>query len=84
MIVEVEMLAFGKPGEIRKVEIPSTRLCEADIRDGKVSIEEALDIVFELGQNDFQPQEHPSVSMGDVVRMNNERYICCAIGWEKL
>lgn len=84
MIVEVEMLAFGKLGEIRKVEIPANRLCEDDIQNNRISIEEALDIVFELGQNDFQPQQHPSVSMGDVVRLNNERYLCCAIGWEKL
>jgi len=84
MIVEVEMLAFGRPGEVRKVIIPNDRLCEEDIRDNRVSIEQALDVVFELGQNDFQPQQHPSVSMGDVVKLNNERYLCCAIGWQKL
>lgn len=75
-IVEVEMRAFGKPGEIRKVELPD--------KDSGLPVDQLLESVFYWGQNDFQPQEHPSVSSGDVVRIGSERYLCCTIGWEKL
>ena len=76
MIVEVEMLAFGQPGEVRKVNIP----------DDVAAVEEntILDTVFHYGQNDFQPQNHPSVSAGDVVRLNGENYLIAGVGFRKL
>lgn len=75
MIVEVEMRAFGG-GKIRPVEIPDEY---KDIPD-----EEVLDIVFYWGQNDFQPLPYPSVSVGDVVRLNGSLYACRSTGWEKI
>jgi len=75
MIIEVEMLAFGKPGEIREVEVPLTE---------NASVDEVLEAAFHYGQNDFQPKNHPSVSVGDVVRVGKDRYRCCPIGWEKI
>jgi hypothetical protein len=74
MIVEVEMLAFGEPGEIRKVEIPHDNLDRITV----------LDSVFHYGQNDFQPQNHPSVSAGDVIRYNGEHYLVAGMGFRKL
>jgi hypothetical protein len=37
-----------------------------------------------FGQNDFQPKKQPSVSMGDVIRYNGERYLILAVGFRKL
>lgn len=75
MIIEVEMLAFGN-GEIREVEVP----------DGEVTsdVDQMLELVFHYGQNDFQPKNHPSVSVGDVVRLNNERYAVAGLGFRKV
>lgn len=74
MIVEVEMLAFGEPGEVRKVEIPHDKLDRITV----------LDFVFHYGQNDFQPQNHPSVSAGDVIRYKGENYLVAGMGFRKL
>jgi hypothetical protein len=76
MIIEVEMLAFGNPGEVRPVEIPN--------QDVSLPVNELLEVVFYWGQNDFQPQQHPSVSAGDVVRIGDDRYLCRGVGWKKL
>jgi hypothetical protein len=55
MIIKVHMTAFGEPGEIREVTIPDT------------VTENILEVVFEYGQNENQPQRHPSVSIADVI-----------------
>jgi len=73
MIVEVEMLAFGKPGEIRQVNLPD------EVQEDRI-----LDAVFYYGQNDFQPQNHPSVSAGDVIRWNNENHLVAGVGFKKI
>lgn len=61
MIVRVHLLPFGRPGEVREVEVPPASWERAD------SLLERLGLVFHYGQNDFQPKPHPSVSVGDVV-----------------
>lgn len=71
MDFQVEMLAFGDPGEIRIVSIPDDK-------------EQSLENVFHYGQNDFQPKAHPSVSVGDVVTYQNEKYLVSGIGFKKL
>ena len=76
MVIEVEMLAFGKPGEIRNVQLPD--------QDASLPVEELLESVFYWGQNDFQSLPHPSVTAGDVVRIGSDRYLCCGVGWQKL
>ncbi len=75
MIVEVEMRAFGK-GQIRKVTIPSE---ESEGTDS-----ELLERVFHYGQNDFQPQRIPSVSVGDVVRLRGKRWYTDNIGFKEV
>jgi hypothetical protein len=73
----VEMLAFGDPGELRTVEVPYSAMHgqdEATIRE----------LVFHFGQNDVQPQQHPSVSVGDVLRMYGQRWIVKPAGFELL
>lgn len=77
MIIEVEMLAFGQPGEVRKVNVPDDKCLNTDP-------ENILEAVFYYGQNDFQPQNHPSVSAGDVIRWNNENHLVAGMGFKKL
>lgn len=66
MLIKVHMLAFGQPGEIREVDVPG-KLEDYDLPN-------LLETVFYLGQNDFQPQPHPSVSAGDVIDFENGTY----------
>lgn len=63
-IYRVFMLAF-RQGEIRTVRVPETEVF------GKKT-ERILDRVFYWGQNDFQPQMMPSVSVGDVIEIRTE------------
>lgn len=75
MIFEVEMLAFGNPGEIRKVLVPDDKITGTD---------HDLESIFYYGQNDFQPQNHPSVSAGDVVRFGNRKVVIQMVGFKDL
>lgn len=88
MDFEVEMLAFGDPNEIRLVEVPWNRLSEEDVLENRISTEEALQIIWRFGQNDVQPKQHPSLSVGDVIRFKlsdrNERYRIEPIGFQKI
>lgn len=66
----VELLAHGKDGEVREVDVPnlikySPRMVATEI----------LQLIYEYGQNDNQPQEHPSVSVGDVMRVCDGLYL---------
>src|SRR6266478_6380775 len=75
MIIEVEMHAFAN-GAIRRVEIPDNRILH--------DVPETLGAAFELGQNDFQPQDLPSVSVGDIIRCSGERYAVMPIGFRRI
>jgi hypothetical protein len=75
----VFMTAFGRPGEIREVVI----------QDGENTAHTAiLDDVYHSGQNDIQPQQHPSVSMGDIIEIKERDetffYLVKACGFHKL
>lgn len=73
MNIPVHMLAFGNPGEIRTVNVPDNLWTE--------NTEKNLDLVFQYGQNDFQPQNHPSVSVGDIIQLDNQYYLVRPIGF---
>lgn len=65
--VNVQMLAFGEPDQLRPVYI------RKELFTGNV--EKDLELVFKYGQNDFQPHTCPSVSVGDVVNwIDNDSY----------
>lgn len=81
MIFKVEMLAFGKPGEIRMVEVP---FCEEDILENRITEQDCLGTIFHYGQNDFQPKEHPSVSVGDVIHFNGKTYTVDFYGFSEI
>lgn len=80
MKIEVEMLAFGtKDGEeivVRTVEIPDDQWND--------ETNNRLGLVFYYGQNDFQPQKLPSVSMGDVIRLEDMKIVVQGIGFRSL
>lgn len=74
---KVHMLAFAKEDTVRTVEIPEDKM-EADV-------ETTLDLIFEYGQNDFQPKRCPSVSMGDVIELHDGSFhLVVAVGFKKI
>lgn len=76
---EVEMRAFGQPGEIRVVDVPKSKLPE------NPSLYDYLRLIFEFGQNDFQPKNQCSVSVGDVIRFyTGARYYVEGIGFSEV
>lgn len=84
MTFKVEMLAFGRPDEIRLVEVPKNRFCEEDILENRISKEACLEIIFQYGQNDVQPQQHPSVSVGDVIHFGGKTYTVDFMGFSEI
>lgn len=77
MIVMVEMQAFS-PGKVRAVAIPDEEWAKAD------TTAKRLELAFYYGQNDFQPQPRPSVSIGDVAVIDGRRFVCASLGWREL
>jgi hypothetical protein len=63
MKFKVHMLAFKGPVKIREVEIDLKAYLKCE------SCQEVLDLIYKLGQNDFQPQQCYSVSAGDVIEL---------------
>ncbi len=77
-IVQVEMLGFGKKGEFRPVKIPE----DQPNQDTTAGL---LDAVFYWGQNDFQTcGSCYSVSVGDVVWLDGEKWLVKGFGFKKL
>ena len=73
MDIKVHMLAFGKPGEIRTVVVPNA--------EWPADTDKNLGLVFHYGQNDFQPQNHPSVSVNDVIQIEDGYWVVRPIGF---
>ena len=79
MKVKTHLLAFEED-KIRMVEIDDKYL-------NHLSVIEVLEEVFRLGQNDLQPQQMPSLSVGDVVEKECNRctyWLIMATGWKNL
>ena len=68
MSYKVEMLAFGDKDEIREVTLPEG--------------EATLELIYMHGQNEVQPLDHPSVSMGDVIQFEGQKWIVAAVGFK--
>jgi hypothetical protein len=72
MLIRVYLTAFGE-GAVRLVDIPNNP------PNG------LLNATFHWGQNDFQPQQLPSVSVGDVIELpSGELYRVAASGFKQL
>ena len=65
MKIKVHMVAFEDPIRVRMVNVPNKEFFECD------TTSEVLERVFKFGQNDFQPQQCCSVSVGDVVELQH-------------
>ncbi len=89
MIVEVELCGFEggqspelnvtPPGVIRKVDIPDKLISP------ELTTLALLEYVFLYGQNDMQPQSMVrSVSVGDIVRHNGNRYTVNSVGFNEV
>lgn len=75
------LLAFGTevPIPTREILIPS-----ADISDTPTE-DEMLGLAFQYGQNDFQPHQIRSLSVGDVVKLpDGSLHRVLGMGWEHL
>jgi hypothetical protein len=76
----VFMTAFGQPGEIREVEVESNHK--------NTPTDVILNDIFYFGQNDIQPKEHPSVSMGDIIELKERDetfyYLVMATGFHQM
>lgn len=76
--IQVEMLGFGEKGVFRPVNIPEEQ-------PNQDTTEGLLEAVFYWGQNDFQPSgEHYSVSVGDVIWLDGEKWLVKGAGFKKL
>jgi len=88
--VKVNMTAFGNEGEVRMVELDrSLESFGVVLRDDGTADDEGnilflLEEVFRLGQNDFQPQRHPSVSVGDVVEVFDTLFVVLFDGFRRI
>lgn len=81
MKIPVHMMAFGDKNSYRTriVDIPDNEFEKAE------DVNQGLELVFKYGQNDFQPQDIHSVSVGDVVEYFRHRYwMVMGTGWKKL
>lgn len=83
MKFKVELLAFGKPGEVREVEVPVLYSIMPKHPD-KLYSRQIVQEVFLRGQNEEDPQDHPSVSAGDVIQIGEDRWLVLAVGFHKL
>jgi len=78
---KVEMLAF-QPDKVRTVVVPDEELAVSALSGG--GLEEALELIYQYGQNDFQPVPGIcSVSTGDVIHFNGERFKVSMVGFKK-
>jgi hypothetical protein len=70
--VNVELMTFGH-GKVRPVELPD-------------NVEVTLDNVFIFGQNNSENNHLnlPSVSVGDIIHLDSEKYVVKDFGFEKL
>ncbi len=67
---KVYLTAFQrtKPLEFREVTLPD-------------DVDENVDNIFHFGQNEIQPLNKPSVSVGDIIEFKNELYLVNDFGF---
>ena len=82
MLVKVLMLAFENDGVVRTVDVPDEETSPTLQGVDPYWFENhVLERVFYYGQNDFQPQNICSVSVGDVVEHEGKYFMCAVTGW---
>ncbi len=86
MIIPVHMFAFADEGDrskVRPVEVPIAPGKQNPI-SSQDELSSLLELVFKYGQNDFQPKQFPSVSVGDVADINGRYFMVMVAGWKEL
>lgn len=73
--VQVQQFKFND-GQYRNVELPLSCINE--------NINVTLEYVFHYGQNDFQRQDSPSVSVGDVINLDSKYYVVQGRGFKQI
>lgn len=82
--VPVHMLAFMDDRKmVRNVEIDISTSDDLGSYEGK-ELESVLELVFKWGQNDFQPRQCPSVSVGDVAQLGHRYFMVMPVGWGEI
>lgn len=74
-IIQVQQFRFND-GQYRNVEVPTSEITEC--------VNSVLDLVYHYGQNMFQPQDSPSVSVGDVINYNGQYFVVADFGFTKI
>lgn len=77
MKYNVVMLAFVESESVRSVDVPDNEITG--------SLNNDLSRIYHYGQNNFQPDSsNPSVSVGDVIEYNGERFMVCMSGFKRM
>lgn len=78
MIFKVHMLANNPPEweNPRLVDVPNEEVVSDDM--------ELLESIWIWGQNENQPRNCCSVSMGDVAEIDGKFYICQSTDWKEI
>jgi hypothetical protein len=77
MKYNVYLTAFKTKADIRVVDVPEGELM------GDTE-EEGLEVIFHLGQNEFQPLEFPSVSVGDIIEKGDKYFMVRGFGFSEI
>jgi hypothetical protein len=70
----VSFRAVSEPIKVRLVHVPGDPL----------PARQALDLVYRWGQNDFQPMSMRSVSVGDVIVVEDVPYLVLNVGFREM
>ena len=77
MKFNVYMTAFKTKADIRVVDVPEDELM------GDTE-EEGLEVIFHFGQNEFQSQDLPSVSVGDIIEKGDKYFMVRGFGFSEI
>ena len=73
--IQVQQFRFND-GQYRNVEVPNSEISE--------NVNAVLNSVYHYGQNIFQSQDAPSVSVGDVINYDGRYFIVADFGFEQI
>lgn len=74
-IIQVQQFRFND-GQYRNVEVPTSEIT--------ANIDDVLNLVYHYGQNMFQPQDAPSVSVGDVINYDGKYFVVAGFGFTQI
>ena len=80
MKFKVHMLANEPAYRVREVDLPG--ITEDILSTYKEDT--LLNEIYVYGQNDFQPQQCCSVSVGDIIELGDKMFLVASIGFQQL